>query len=628
METSEKTCSNCIAKTIFSLFLIVLFAAWLYRPFIKSGLPYFYDEDEGHHFNRTVEMVQNGDFNPHYFLKPSLHFYLRMPVTAISFLLLARRGEISKLGEIKTKDKFGLAGYSFTASHPLLASANRAFSVFMTILYIAVVFFIALELSGSLCGAMIASFLTTVAAGVTERAAFIGVDGPMGLFCLLAVYLALRLRKNFSYTTLIGCCIFAGAAISTKYNAAPIYILPLASCILLKRKEALSYIVSIIVPAITFLACSPFILVEFPQFLNHVAYEMWHYATGHAEHTADPGLPQLIHYTKWLSMIGFGILPCLAALFGLIKLFKKDRVESIILLTFPVIYGFLMIMQKTNFERNFIIIIPFVAILASLGLLNFKSCFKKCYLFSIFVILLAAQPLLNSLSLRAAAASVTDSRDEVYNYLINAETKETALSGKLQLPLFSRYDSNKNKILTTRGISRVSHKVSFFDLYQDGYKRLVFGPEKEPSKEELELVNVIKVFDGEDSAQRIPRNPKITIYEFKDNVADKISSSLVPEVSISPAQNGAEDFIWLSKRVSKIKTDHFKLEIRSPWGIQNVSFSNGKDSINCKANEKWSSCDISTLRSNDLITATIEDIRAPNSYGISEDSRRLGVAIR
>ena len=73
-------------------------------------MPYFYQEDEGHHFNRLVEMVKNGDFNPHYFNKPSLHFYLRMPAIAGSFLWSARANEIESIQDIVTRDDAVSAG--------------------------------------------------------------------------------------------------------------------------------------------------------------------------------------------------------------------------------------------------------------------------------------------------------------------------------------------------------------------------------------------------------------------------------------------------------------------------------------------------------------------------------------
>src|SRR5687768_6937474 len=118
-QTSSYPSLRSLGRFGWQLLAVALLIGLLFRaPFVGTGLPYFYDEDEAHHFNRTVEMVKSGDFNPRYFLKPSLHFYLRVPVTAAAFLWNVRHEHLRSVQEIRTRSAYGLAGYSFTASHP------------------------------------------------------------------------------------------------------------------------------------------------------------------------------------------------------------------------------------------------------------------------------------------------------------------------------------------------------------------------------------------------------------------------------------------------------------------------------------------------------------------------------
>ena len=77
-----------------SLFFLLFLAVWVRAPYVSKDLPYFYNEDEAHHFNRVVNMVKSGSFDPEYFHKPSLNFYLRMPVVAASFLWEVSKGRI------------------------------------------------------------------------------------------------------------------------------------------------------------------------------------------------------------------------------------------------------------------------------------------------------------------------------------------------------------------------------------------------------------------------------------------------------------------------------------------------------------------------------------------------------
>ncbi len=122
-------------------------------------MPFFLQEDEGHHFNRLVEMVKTGDFNPHYFNKPSLHFYLRMPVVAGAFLWSARSNEISSIQDIATRDDAGLSGYAWSASHPRVVKWARSVSTILSLLTIFVAYLLAAKLVDSRWMALAAAFL-------------------------------------------------------------------------------------------------------------------------------------------------------------------------------------------------------------------------------------------------------------------------------------------------------------------------------------------------------------------------------------------------------------------------------------------------------------------------------------
>ena len=80
------------AKYALLILALLVGAFYLRFPTINQGMPYFYDEDEAHHFNRTMNMAKSGDYNPHYFHKPSLHFYLRMPVVFGAYLWAKQHG--------------------------------------------------------------------------------------------------------------------------------------------------------------------------------------------------------------------------------------------------------------------------------------------------------------------------------------------------------------------------------------------------------------------------------------------------------------------------------------------------------------------------------------------------------
>src|SRR5690606_14247362 len=125
---------------------------------------------------------------PNYFHKPSLHFYLRMPVVAASFLWGVREGHLRSIKEIRTRDKFGLAGYAITSSHPGIVMWNRAFSVLLSLGVLLFTFLITYEISGSSLLASIATLLAAFSPDAIGESAVIGVDVVMAFFVVASVY--------------------------------------------------------------------------------------------------------------------------------------------------------------------------------------------------------------------------------------------------------------------------------------------------------------------------------------------------------------------------------------------------------------------------------------------------------
>ena len=128
------------------LVAVVVFGLWLRYPMIGNGMPYIYDVDEGHHYNRLVEMVKEGELNPRYFRKPSLHFYLRMPAVAGGFLWSATEGELESIEDIVTRDPFGRGGWARAASHPSIVMWTRSVTTVLSLLIIVVTYLLAAHL--------------------------------------------------------------------------------------------------------------------------------------------------------------------------------------------------------------------------------------------------------------------------------------------------------------------------------------------------------------------------------------------------------------------------------------------------------------------------------------------------
>ena len=659
--------------------LLCFFALWLRLPRISQGLPFFYDEDEAHHFNRVVNMVKRGELNPHYFLKPSLHFYLRMPVVAASFLWSVRKGHISSIQEIRTHDPFGVGDYAFSVSHPGIVKGNRAFSVILSVLLVLFTFLTAREVCSSLWTAFLAASLAAASPALAAKAGIIGVDGLMALMCLVSVYCSIKLYKNYSLPLLAFTGIICGLAVSSKYNALPAAGLPLAVCLMRGRLSLPPLIVCLAAPLAGFLAGTPFLVTSLPLFLDQVAAEIRHYAIeGHVGEMAEPGLEQAVFYLKWLSRSALGPIAAALGIVGIPLLFTRNRALNFLLLLFPLLYFTLMSMQKAHFTRNMLVIIPFVAIFAALivhtmiAILQLKGK-AASVAFGGFIVACLTHPLQTALVERKEALALTDSRTAAERWLTGhslGANSETAISGQLQFP---------PSVYSVPGRTRVDESLlSITDLYLDGFDRFVAtGAYAIPQNEEQLLAEVERGFDGVEERQRIVKNPAVTVYRLgraqpnmrflaeyvrggkrnettftveRESEDSTTIRSRFKSCQDSQGQgNSAEDYCWLRSRVSFVKlkdlgqntlsaagpkASKLILTMQSPWPDQEAGIIVGDSRTKLTFTQpgQWQDFTIDipydVLSRDSALLVTLTQVHSPRALKLSPDSRRLGAALR
>lgn len=601
------------------LAVILFIALWFRYPFIGAGLPYFYDEDEAHHFNRVVNMVKKGEYNPHYFLKPSLHFYLRMPLVALGFLHEVKEGRARKITDIDTEDRFGIGGYAFSTSHPAVVKMSRLLSLLLGLGVVLLTGLLALELTGSLLAGAVSSLLVAVAPSLVPSSATIGVDSLACFFCTLTVYLAVRTIKSFSPSSLAATAVASGLAIGSKYNAAPIVVLPILSSLISQRFAARYLLISLAVPLLTFLATSPFIIVSLPLFLDHVAYEIWHYGiAGHEGHTEEPGIRQALFYLNWLTKEGIGILPLLLA-FGGVSLATR-RKELLLVAAFPLLYFVLMSGQRANFTRNMHVVIPFVALFGAVSLsrLNQWLCDKRWAISLIASIVIL--PTVWSGYQATRGALIPETRLLAGEFIRHrvAEGGDVAVEGELQ------FEPNALRSERVTAIPRRELDVATLSL--TGYSDLVVS---KGSLASLPTLPTVRDIPG-DNLKRIVANPAIVALSLTTPEADAMAREKAKTLfRLEPYRGGnytlcvtTEGHCWLSSRKLFLPmegTGRFLLkgEAMSPWQGQSVN------DVKLGEPGRWQEIAIPIEIQEGGAWLTVKEIHlAP------QDGRRLGVALR
>jgi hypothetical protein len=585
-----------------ALGVVLLVGAALRAPHASRGLPFFYLEDEAHHFQRTVQMVKDGSFDPEYFNKPSFHFYLRMPVVAASFISAAKAGEIRRVSELVTRSQVPGGGWAYVASHERIALWNRVFGVGLGLASLVLVFAITRTLTGRDHLATGAALLAAVSPALSADAAKVGVDTPLVLMCLLAIWLALRLQAQVTTGRLVAAGLVAGLAVSTKYNAAPIAILPLVACLAAREYSASRLVLAAATPVVGFLLGTPYALITLPAFLNGIAFEAWHYGTlGHGYATGEPGLPQAWHYVRWFaSADAIGVLAVLLGTAGALVLAARRDPRAVTVLAFPVLFFVLMAMQKVNFTRNMLVMLPVFAILAAVAAGAAAGRLRWLGVFALGIA--CVQPAVEAV--RAVRGIAPDSRRVAGEWLARAAGPRslTAVAWSLAWPPVGP---------AARGVTPIDpQRIDPGTLYMQGFDRVVTDGSFEPGQQQSPM-RLEHVVPGS-RATGIPISPEVRIYRldapFEVNRAAFLATPLA-QVALpirygdrppsrvgdasrcwadKEADGGAQGVggdCWLPGRISRIALDRAALapagsvsleaELYAPWPNQQCTLEAG-----------------------------------------------------
>jgi hypothetical protein len=613
------------------LFLSV-FTLWLWWPRVQQGLPYFYEEDEAHHFNRTVEMVKSGDLNPHYFHKPSLHFYLRIPAIALSFLNEVRNGRARKVEDIVTRDPAGIGGYAFSTSHPGVVKGARLVSVVCGLVVILSVYAILLMLTGKVWWSVYGSLLTLGAQLLYLYGAEVGVDivtAACVLTCCVVTIWGRRGRAN-PYITGAVSSLLAGLAIGAKYNSAPVVLVPFYSMVQYRCNTWAGVIVKglgfCLFVGLGFFCSTPYVVSSLPLFLNQVAYEVWHYGiAGHEGHMSEPGLAHFILYLKDLSFSYFGFG---AVIFGLLGLLYLGWKREFLVVLFPVIYVWYMSDQRAHFIRNMVVIVPFLGIGAAYGLSALSSAVRTVAA-RILVCAIGGLMMMESyyhlFMSRSPGDTTPESRILAEQWLRSVEDNKgvrLALDSSLQFEPHLRLDRPGRTV-------NLEH-TSLEQVFLNGFDGVLLA-----KAHRMEGALIAQEWSGVSETQRIVNNPWIGAVMFDAQWQIDHNTSLLALGQVLPMVGarewtdftGTEKWLWIQKRQARLPIVwpgtpvQLSVEVMTPWENQIMTINNQECQFGSVG--EWQVCRI--FADVPELQITIGKVGIVPGGG---DTRVLGVALR
>ena len=635
-----------------ALAVVVLIGLWLRAPRIGAGMPYFYHPDEANHFYRTVRMLQTNDYHPYYFLKPTLCFYIRMPAIAGGFLWSAREGEIRWIEDIVRRDENDPTGILWTASHPRIVMWARSVGTLFSLVMILATYGITRRVVASPWPAVLAALLVACAPFLIVESSTIAVDTLMAAFCLLCVWLSLRVMEEPTAGRAALAGLAAGLAVTSKYNGLPIVAVPLLACALSGRCNLRALTAALGFSAVGFVIGTPYSLLAVSDFLNGMAQEIIHYGIlGHGSATVEPGWPHAQRFLARMSRAGGGFALTYVGIAGAGIMLATRWRAALVVLMFPAAFLALMLSQRVFAFSNMMVMPPFFAIAAACAvqlLFRYRSRLPRAAglaLAPACVVVMAAQPTLRSLEERREAVT-PESRHLASAWLLERTepAPETVMAMELRLPQAN---------YRAPGVSpaRTDQLTDPVRLFLEGYDQLVVGPEFDDangSQEARALIQVRRVFEGTPYAQPVPRNPKVTVFELPLLLAN--TRPVRARVESEPQYEVAEGVV--RSRVARLPLDPsmvaasavagarggdvtLTLDLTTPWASQS-----------CRLElPGWQSPDLcaglvpnqSAMRSvevpaealagQDHVWIIVSQVRRDSESGLGGESQRIGLEV-
>jgi hypothetical protein len=237
-------------------------------------------------------------------------------------------------------------------------------------------------------------------------------DAAVTFFILCVVFASLKIWQTSSWKWYFLAGIGLGLGFATKYTAI-IAILPIlvAHFYTLKliprdwRTYKVKYLVLVLLTTvIVALIASPFFLLSTPRVVHDVIKEPYSPSLLRESQIRIPDLVGVITYYLKSMRWGLGIPMMITLMAGIILGFIRRKPKDLILLSFPIIFLFILIWQNIYFARLLIPAIPPLVILGAKGVVEFVSRLSQkkrirnpIGITIVIVLILTLLPLINSI---------------------------------------------------------------------------------------------------------------------------------------------------------------------------------------------------------------------------------------
>ena len=423
--------------------LVLILAVGIRVWGLDYGLPHLYDPDEPVFVEHALQILQTGDWNPHWFGHPgTTTIYMN------AFLYRVIGGVGTALGYYENWGEFCYTYYvdptAFYYSGRLLIALFGVLSVLLTYL-------IGRRALNKRAG-LIAALLLAISPLHVYFSRLIRTDVEMGFFSLLCIWFCLGVVKEGRWRDYILAGVFAGVAFCTKYPAAmAVLVIALAHFYRTKRdglvdeaKEHLKLVGAAGSWFVGAFAASPYFFLDFGTAFEYVKAEA---RPTHLSATGGGLWSNLSWYlqeplTKALTTAGVVL-----AIGGLIYLFirkreGKDRGTGAVLALYPVVFTLFISSLSLRWDRW---VVPAVAFLC-LAIAAFVDALAESlqarapkwgFALAALVVLGLAIPMGINSAVEAREFAGDDTRTSAMNWMLENVPAGTRILSEVYTPEFS-----------------------------------------------------------------------------------------------------------------------------------------------------------------------------------------------
>lgn len=341
--------------------IAILLVAFLVRVWgINYDLPYIYHPDEPGYITISQNIFKTGDLNPHFFNYPSLFFY----INALAYIPYYLVGKL--LGVFQTPNDIR-APISLTmgvtqAPMPSAVLLGRFITACFGIGTVGLGYIVGKRITGRVTVGALTSLMIAISPTNVWHSRLITPDTFVAFFALtslLGAALIYQYGKRWHY---IITGISIGLTVSTKYNGGLVILTLLVAHFLRHRKESLKQVnlyLALFLCGISFLATTPYAVLDSAKFLNDLKFEIQHYSTGHAGMEGD-SLRWYLNY-MWDTAGGIYLLAVLGIFYG----YVTRPYETALVSVFPLTYFVFISRFVVRNDRTLLPITPFLFLLSA-----------------------------------------------------------------------------------------------------------------------------------------------------------------------------------------------------------------------------------------------------------------------